>query len=169
MIYAVLGAGVTFFVCSVFYTSGTPLDATQQRGAQGNPRNESTSEQAASNPIALIAPTDPSPYTGEEARKYNEAYIATQRDIAQASRQTAAYTYALMWIGSGVGVLEIVLIGFQALYTGRAAKAASNALVMTNRPRLLVRPITLDGFSDNGMIQGKLTCADQNQQRRGTG
>lgn len=125
-----------------------PLNGAQQRGAKVDPHSQSTDKKTDAKPPTVIAPIDPAPYTGEETRKYNETYIATQRDIAEASKRSARYTYDLVWIGSGIGVLEILLLGFQALYTGRAAKAARQTLLVTNRPKLVVRPITVQGLQD---------------------
>jgi hypothetical protein len=114
----------------------TSLPSAQQSDKKPDPQTAVKSTQSDSKPASIVPPPDPSPYTGEETRQFNKDYIQTQRDIAIASKETANYTFVLIWVGLGVGVLQGCLLFFQALYTGRAAnaaKASADAVVLAER------------------------------------
>ena len=70
----------------------------------------------------------------------------------------------ILFVTLVVLIVQVCVYWQQAVYmrqglaeTRKAADAATSALIMTHRPRLIVRPITVDGFNDDGSVGLKLT------------
>ena len=108
--------------------------SAQQQGAEAKPGSKSRDSEAAAKPSPLAAPPDPSPYTGEETRKHNQANIKAEQESATANTKIAIdtermtdYTWWLVIVGLTTGGLQIALLFFQNLYTGRAANAAKTS------------------------------------------
>ena len=124
---AVLATSITLSCILI----AAPLNAAQQRVDNNNPNDNRKGGQRATQPPTAVVPSGPTPYTGQEARKYDEDAMAVQRDLATSSRSLAAdtkrlsdYTFVLILVGVSVGALEVVVLVLQVVYTGRAANAA---------------------------------------------
>lgn len=65
--------------------------------------------------------------------------------LAEDTRKLADYTYALVWIGMGVGVLQGFLLFYQGVYTRKAANAAADgarAALLAERAYVWVEKLT---------------------------
>lgn len=112
--------------------------SAQQGDKKPDPQTTAKSPQSDSKPAPVVPSPDPSPYAGQETRQFNKEYIQTQRDIAVASKETADYTFVLIWVGVGVGVLQIIiLVGHARIYWSqlKTTKATERAyLDMSHTP-----------------------------------
>lgn len=135
--FVVVAASITL---SLILTTA-PLNGAQPDDAKKNPNSQSKPEKGEAQRAPVVSPPDPSPYTGEQSRQYNEDYLAIQRQLTEYSRslaidtfRLAQYTETLTKIGWAVGGLELLILALQVVYAGRAANAEklSGSLLANN-------------------------------------
>ncbi len=138
--------------------NAVPLRNEPNQVTQINNAPDQRQTQTKTTPV-ITAP-EPAPAGSNTTTNPTDENISIQRELAASTRtlahdtqRYADYTFYLVGVAAIVGMLQIILFVFQAVYTGKAANAAtrsSNALKVLHRQWLdtsefELRPQTIDG------------------------